>query len=102
ILGALPSSHMHWRVAAWLVRQLAPALRKLYRSGGAHGILTADRIIVTPEGSLAVVDHALGASVEQLHLSAARLWKDFGVLAPDALAGRFDDRSDMVQLASIV
>ena len=95
---------LHPALAAWLVRQLVPALAELQRRGGGpHGVLTADRIVLTPEGSPVIVDHTLGPALEQLYLPPARLWSDFGLVAPSAAGlGRFDGRSDIVQLALVV
>jgi hypothetical protein len=97
-------SGLHPALAAWLIRQLVPALAELHRRGGGpHGVLTADRIVITPEGSPVVVDHALGSALEQLYLPPARLWSDFGLIAPSTTApGRFDGRGDIVQLGLIV
>ena len=95
---------LHPALAAWLVRQLVPALAELQRRGGGpHGVLTADRIVLTPEGSPVIVDHALGSALEQLYLPSARLWSDFGLIAPSTTGlGQFDARSDIVQLGLIV
>jgi hypothetical protein len=93
---------LHPALAAWLVRQLVPALAELQRRGGGpHGVLTADRIVLTPEGSPVIVDHALGSALEQLYLPPARLWSDFGLIAPST-TGLVDARSDIVQLGLIV
>jgi serine/threonine protein kinase len=54
-----------------LIRQLTPALVALQQQGDgiAHGLLTPERIVVTPEGSLVIVEHVLGPAVESLDLS---------------------------------
>ena len=47
--------------------------------GWPHGILGTNRIVVTPEGRLAITEHTLCGSVEGLGLSAVGLWRQFGV-----------------------
>jgi len=92
-----------------LIRQLAPALAALHEQneGVAHGVLSADRIVVTPQGRLVIVEHVLGSALESLPLSANRLRSDLG-LAVAAPRGPTDDggvvldaRADLVQLGFV-
>jgi hypothetical protein len=91
--------------AVELVRQLTPVLAALQRQGRdiAHGVLTPERIIITPEGRLIIVEHVLGSAVESLELPASRLRSEFGIAAMPAGGNRvaLDSRSDVVQLALI-
>ena len=84
-----------------LIRLVTPALAVLHKSGDrvTHGALTADRIIVTRDGRLMVVEHVLGSAIESLKLSRSRL-NDLGIAVP---AGEvvFDGRTDMAQLGFI-
>lgn len=87
-----------------LLRQLGPALAALHQQGDdiAHGALTPDRIVVTPEGQLVLVEHVLGSALESLSLPADRLRSDLGIVVPyhlDAMA--LDRRTDVVQLAFV-
>jgi hypothetical protein len=87
-----------------LIRQLTPALVLLQEQGDgvAHGALAADRIVVTPEGRLVVVEHVLGSALERLNFTAERLWADLRIAAaPSAQAPKLDARTDVVQLALI-
>ena len=97
---------VHPAFAAWLIRDLADALADLQRQGPGvvHGALTADRIVLTGDGRLMITEHAIGGAIERLRLTAARLWADFGVIAPESHDGvaALDQRSDVVQLAWIV
>jgi len=90
--------------AVWLLRQLLPAIAALHAAGSGrpHGILGTNRIVVTPEGRLAVTEHPLGGSVEALGLSAIDLWQQFGV-AGRAGSGRaiLDRGTDITQIALI-
>ncbi len=86
-----------------LIRQVTPALATLHLVDGgiAHGALSADRIIVTREGRLVLVEHVLGAAIEALALPRQRL-VDFGLVVP---AGdepiKFGGRTDMAQLGFV-
>jgi hypothetical protein len=87
-----------------LLRQLTPGLVALQQQGFgfAHGVLTADRVIVTREGRLLIVEHALGAAMESLRLPARRLRSEIGLALPDA--GEhvlLDARVDVIQLGFI-
>jgi hypothetical protein len=87
-----------------LIRQLTPVLATLQRQGDgiAHGALTAQRIVVTPEGQLVIVEHVLGAALESLGLPAERLRSELGIVVPpegeQAALGR---RADVIQLACV-
>ena len=85
-----------------LVRQLTPALASLQRQGQgiAHGALTAERIIVTPEGKLVIVEHVLGSALESLELPASRLRGDLGIAVRDD-GDPLDARNDVVQLGLV-
>lgn len=87
-----------------LVRQLAPALVALQHAGSgfAHGALTPDRIVVTREGRLVVVEHVLGAALEQLRYPAGRVREELGLAAPaDADPVKFTPRLDVIQLGFV-
>ena len=97
---------VHPAFAAWLVRDLTSALAELQRRGDdiAHGGLTPERIVITPDGRLMIVEHVLGSALECLKRPPGRLWLDFGVLAPENGNGaaRLDRRTDVIQLGWIV
>lgn len=86
-----------------LIRQLVPALAALQRHGITHGALTPDRIILNAEGRLVIREHMVGSALESLELPSARLWSEFGVLAPPTatVAATLDERCDVAQLALI-
>src|SRR5262245_45659460 len=58
-----------------LIRQVTPALATLQLASEdvAHGALSADRIVVTRDGRLVVVEHVLGSAIESLRLPRQRL-----------------------------
>jgi hypothetical protein len=89
-----------------LIRQLTPALVLLQEQGDgvAHGALSTDRIVVSPEGRLVIVEHVLGSALERLNFAADRLWADLRIAVPPstpAQAPKLDPRTDVVQLALI-
>jgi hypothetical protein len=85
-----------------LIRQVTPALATLQLGQGmSHGALSADRIIVTRDGRLVVVEHVLGAAIESQMLSRQRLI-DLGlVVAAGTEPFVLDARTDMIQLGFI-
>jgi hypothetical protein len=86
------------------IRQLAPALAAIQTQGGgiAHGLLTPERIIVTKEGRLVIVEHVLGSAFELLQLPADRLRNEFGLAIPEGDEQvSLDQRMDVIQLGFI-
>jgi serine/threonine protein kinase len=75
---------VHPAFAAWLVRDLTAALADLQRQGAgiAHGGLTPDRIVLTADGRLVIVEHVLGNAVDRVGLRSARVWGDLGIFVP--------------------
>ena len=89
-------------LAMELVRQLAPVLAELeaYAGPGGHGALTANRIIVAPDGQLVIVEHVIGPAIASVGLSVQRRRSALGLAVGDADAGLgIDGRADVVQLA---
>jgi hypothetical protein len=93
---------LHPAFATWLIRQLTPALAELQRQGlnVTHAALTPDRVVLTPDGSLVMLEHVLGSALDALRLPALRLWGEFGILAPPTNfdPAPLDARTDVVQL----
>jgi hypothetical protein len=81
-----------------LLRQLVPALAVLHDNCHVtHGLMTADRIKVTPSGDLLITEYVLAGAVQSLGFSRAELWWQFG-LATGAGA-TFDPATDVMQVA---
>jgi hypothetical protein len=86
------------------IRQLAPALAAIQGQGAgiAHGLLAPERIVVTREGRLVIVEHVLGSAFELLQLPASRLRSEFGLALPDGDEQvALDARLDVIQLGFI-
>ena len=85
-----------------IITQIVQALTVLQSKGVGitHGALTHDRVVVTTGGRVCVVEHVLGSALRQLNLSAAQLWREFGLVTrPDAAGALvFDARTDVFQL----
>lgn len=96
---------LHPAVVTWIVREVTTALAALQAVGPgvAHGALSGDRIIVTSDGRLCIVEYTLGAAIRRLELSPVVFWRQFGLLAPIDRRGlvRIDQQTDIVQLGMI-
>ena len=90
--------------ATELIRQLTPAIASIQRPNPelSHGLVTADRVIVTREGRLVIVEHAVGSAIESLRLSASELQSQFGLAIADTTGPvRLDQRMDVIQLGFV-
>ncbi len=96
---------VHPTFAAWLIRDLTTAVADLHRQGEeiAHASLSPDKVILTPDGRLIIVEHVLGAALERLRLPIAKLWQALGLVAAEDAGGRarLDQRTDVIQVAWI-
>ena len=91
-------------IALCLIRQLVPAVAMLHESAPdtAHGAIGPERLVVTPDARLVIVEYVLGAALEQLHYSQERYWHQLRIPLPRA-AGlpRFDQRADVTQIGVV-
>ncbi len=90
--------------ALCLIRQLAPAVAVLHENARdvAHGLIAPERLLVAPNGRLVIVEHVLGAAIEQLQYGRDRLWQEFRVaMPPSAGLPRFDHRADVTGLGLV-
>lgn len=91
-------------IALCLIRQLVPAVAMLHESAHdtAHGAIGPERLVVTPNARLVIVEYVLGAALEQLHYSQERYWHQLRIPLPRA-AGlpRFDQRADVTQIGVV-
>jgi hypothetical protein len=100
ILGSTDERNLQLDIntALCLIRQLVPAVALMHENARevAHGLISPERLIVTPHARLVIVEHVLGAAIEQLQFSRERLWQEFRVALPSS-AGmlRFDHRADV-------
>jgi hypothetical protein len=90
--------------ALCLVRQLVPAVAMLHQNARevAHGAIAPERIVVTSNARVLIVEYVLGAAVEQLGWARDRLWRELRVAVPrTAGAVRLTHRSDVMQLGMV-
>ena len=87
-----------------ILRQLVPAVAVLHETARdvAHGAIGPERLIVTPDARLVIVEHVLGGALEQLQFSGERYWRELRVPVPRAAgAPRFDQRTDVTQIGAV-
>jgi PEGA domain len=90
--------------ALCLIRQLVPAVAVLHENARdvAHGAIALERLIVAPNARLVIVEHVLGAAIEQLQFGRERLWQEFRVaMPPSAGLPRFDHRADVTGIGMV-
>src|SRR3954453_13155676 len=90
--------------ALCLIRQLVPAVSVLHENARdvAHGLIAPERLVVTPNARLAIVEHVLGAAIEQLQYGRDRLWQEFRIaMPPSAGLPRFDHRADVTGMGLV-
>ncbi len=90
--------------ALCLIRQLVPAVAVLHENARdvAHGLIAPERLVVTPNARLVIVEHVLGAAIEQLQFGRDRLWQDFRIaMPPSAGLPRFDHRADVTGMGLV-
>jgi hypothetical protein len=86
--------------ALCLIRQLIHALALLHQKmpDVCHGSVGPERIVVTPQARLVLVEHVLGAALDQLHYTHEQYWKALRIPLPRTGSGpQFDRRSDITQ-----
>jgi hypothetical protein len=97
-------SLLDMRTALWLTGQLVSAVAALHERGpeAFHGAIAPERIVITPDARLVVVEHVLGAAVSQLWLQPSQYWKRYRIALPPALRGAaFDRRTDVMQIGAV-
>jgi hypothetical protein len=89
--------------ALCLLRQLVHAIAVLHDKAPdlCHGAIGPERLVVTPQGRLMVVEHVLGSALEQLRYSHKQYWQQLRVPLQRTLSlPHFDRRSDVVQIGA--
>ena len=93
--------------ALCLIRQLVPAITALHEhardiQGFAHAAIAPERLLVTPNGRLLVVEYVMGAALEQVRYSPDRYWHDLRIAVPKTTnLPRFDQRVDVAQMGIV-
>ena len=90
--------------ALGLIHQLVTAMAELHDHApdACHGTLAAERVIVTSNGRIVIVEHVLGAALAQLQHSPERYWKELRIALPIAVnSPLLDRRADVAQIGMI-
>jgi hypothetical protein len=90
--------------ALCLVRQLVSAVALMHEAAAdvCHGAIATERIVVTPDARLVVVEHVLGAAIEQLQYSRERYWNTLHIALPIAgESSRLTRGSDVAQIGVV-
>ena len=90
--------------ALGLVQQLLDAVAALHEGVPhvSHAAIAPERLIVTPESRLMVVDHTFGAAIESLGFSQERCWKELRAAFPAADGkATIDRRADVLQVGIV-
>jgi serine/threonine protein kinase len=86
--------------ALCLIRQLVHAVSVLHQKAPdlCHGAIGPERLVVTPQARLMIVEHVLGSALEQLHYSHEQYWMSLRIPLPRVGSGpHFDRRTDVTQ-----
>ena len=69
----------------------------------AHGAISPAHVVLTRTGTVVLTDGSFGGAFEALQWNRERLWREFGVALPmSASMHRFDQRTDVTQLAAVI
>ena len=95
---------VEFNAAVCVLRQLVSAVAVLHETMPeiCHGALSPERIVITPEGRVVIVEHTLGSALEALHYSDQQYWDEFRIAVPKAAGPTcFDQRSDVLQIGLV-
>jgi len=86
-----------------ITRQVVPAVSALHQATHvAHGAVGPERIVITPQSRVVILEFVVGAALEQLHYSRERYWRDLRVaLPPSAGLPQFDEHVDVAQIGMV-
>lgn len=89
--------------AACLIRQLVHATAEWHEQMPeiVHGAIGPDRIVITPEGRLVLVEHVFGSALEQLQYPRQRFWEELGVALPKTFKPAINARADVLQVGAV-
>ena len=90
--------------ALCLIRQLVAAVAAFHEAApdSCHGAIAPDRIVITQEGRLVVVEYVLGPALEELRFSQERYWRELGIALPHTFGlPRFDLFADVTQVGAV-
>jgi PEGA domain len=95
---------IEFNAAVCVLRQLVPAVAILHETMPeiCHGAIAPERIVITPEGRVVIVEHVLAAALESLRYSDQQYWEELRIAVPKAAGPTcFDQRSDVLQIGLV-
>ena len=95
---------LEFAAAAWMIRQLVSATAALHDSspGMCHGAIAPERVVVTSDGRVVLVEYVLGPALEEMRFSWERYWRELGIALPRPIGlPRFDQTADVTQAAAV-
>jgi hypothetical protein len=89
--------------ATCVIRQLVHAMAAWRDQipDAVHGAVSPDRLMVTPEGRVIVVEQVLGSAIEHLRYSRQHYWEELGVALPVTFNVAINARADVLQVAAV-
>jgi serine/threonine protein kinase len=95
---------IEFTAAVCVLRQLVPAIAIFHETnpGMCHGAISPERIVITPEGRVVVVEHVLASALEELYYSDQQYWEEFRIAVPKSAGPAcFDQRCDVLQIGLV-
>jgi hypothetical protein len=95
---------IEFNAAVCILRQLVAAVAVLHETMPevSHGAIAPERIVITPEGRVVIVEHMLASALEALHYSDQQYWDEFRIAVPKTAGPAcFDQRSDVLQIGLV-
>ena len=95
---------IEFNAAVCVLRQLVPAVAILHETMPevCHGAIAPERIVITPEGRVVIVEHVLASALESLRYSDQQYWEELRIAVPKTAGPTcFDQRSDVLQIGLV-
>jgi serine/threonine protein kinase len=95
---------IEFNAAVCILRQLVPAVAILHETmpDVCHGTIAPERIVITPEGRVVIVEHVLASALESLRYSDQQYWEELRIAVPKTAGPScFDQRSDVLQIGLV-
>ena len=69
----------------------------------SHGAICPAHAVIAADGATVLTDAVFGSAIESLEQNREQVWREFGLALPSsANLARFDQRTDVTQLAAVV
>ncbi len=95
---------LDFSAAAWLIRQLVLATATFHETYPdlCHGAIGVERLVVTPDARLVLVEYVLGPALEDMRFSQERYWRELGIALPRPIGlPHFNQTADITQVGAV-